>query len=191
MTDKGKNVQASFDKALSDVAAKLGHTPVVDLGGDVWGKLEGKNPAGSIKDRAAFYIIADALESGALREGAPVVEATSGNTGIGLAYVGRLLGFRVILTMPESMSSERREMLKSYGAELVLTPASDGMNGAVAKAKDIVGKTGGFFADQFGNPSSVKAHYETTAPEIFRQLPDVAAIVAGRKATLRRTSFRV
>lgn len=179
MNNSETKTSERFDEALNGVAKKLGNTPVVDLGGGVWGKLEGENPAGSIKDRAAFYIIADALKSGALREGAPVVEATSGNTGIGLAYVGRLLGFRVILTMPESMSSERREMLKSYGAELVLTPASDGMNGAVAKAKDIVGKTGGFFADQFGNPSSVKAHYETTAPEIFRQLPDVAAIVAG------------
>ena len=117
--------------------------------------------------------------SGGLAEGARVVEATSGNTGIGLAFVGGLLGIKVILTMPESMSAERRAMLKDYGAELVLTPASEGMSGAVARAKEIVLWQNGFFADQFGNPSSVTAHFETTAPEIFRDLPDVAAIVAG------------
>ena len=149
---------------LSDIAAGLGHTPVIPLGDGIFGKDEGKNPAGSIKDRAAFYIIRDALESGALREDAPVVEATSGNTGIGLAYIGGLLGIKVILTMPESMSEERRKMLADYGAELVLTPAAEGMGG---------------FADQFGNPSSVKAHFETTAPEIFSALPDVKAVVAG------------
>ena len=164
---------------LSDIAAGLGHTPVIPLGDGIFGKDEGKNPAGSIKDRAAFYIIRDALESGALREDAPVVEATSGNTGIGLAYIGGLLGIKVILTMPESMSEERRKMLADYGAELVLTPAAEGMGGAVAAAKRIVKERGGFFADQFGNPSSVKAHFETTAPEIFSALPSVKAIVAG------------
>lgn len=164
---------------LDEIASKIGHTPTVDLGDGIYGKVEGANPAGSIKDRAAFYILRDALESGALKEGAPVVEATSGNTGIGLAYVGRLLGIRVILTMPESMSEERRKMLADYGAELVLTPAAEGMGGAVAAAKKIVEEKDGFFADQFANPSSVKAHFETTAPEIFAALPDVKAIVAG------------
>lgn len=164
---------------LFDIAAGLGHTPVIPLGDGIFGKDEGKNPAGSIKDRAAFYIIRDALESGALREDAPVVEATSGNTGIGLAYIGGLLGIKVILTMPESMSEERRKMLADYGAELVLTPAAEGMGGAVAAAKRIVEERGGFFADQFGNPSSIKAHFETTAPEIFSALPDVKAVVAG------------
>ena len=164
---------------LFDIATGLGHTPVIPLGDGIFGKDEGKNPAGSIKDRAAFYIIRDALESGALREDAPVVEATSGNTGIGLAYIGGLLGIKVILTMPESMSEERRKMLADYGAELVLTPAAEGMGGAVAAAKRIVKERGGFFADQFGNPSSVKAHFETTAPEIFSALPSVKAIVAG------------
>ena len=172
-------MNADMKEKLASVAAKLGNTPIVDLGDGVFGKDEGKNPAGSIKDRAAFYILKDGLESGALREGAPVVEATSGNTGIGLAYVGGLLGIKVILTMPESMSEERRKMLADYGAELVLTPASEGMGGAVAAAKRIVEERGGFFADQFGNPSSIKAHFETTAPEIFRALPDVGAIVAG------------
>ena len=164
---------------LDDIAKRLGHTPVIPLGDGVFGKDEGKNPAGSIKDRAAFYIIRDALESGALRDGAPVVEATSGNTGIGLAYIGGLLGIKVILTMPESMSEERRKMLADYGAELVLTPAAEGMGGAVAEAKRIVKDRGGFFADQFGNPSSVTAHFETTAPEIFSALPSARAIVAG------------
>lgn len=173
------NISETVKKKLDAVAALIGNTPVVDLGGGVYGKVEGKNPAGSIKDRAAFYIIRDALESGALKEGAPVVEATSGNTGIGLAYIGGLLGIKVILTMPESMSAERREMLKHYGAELILTPAAEGMGGAVAEAKKTVARTGGFFADQFGNDSSITAHFETTAPEIFRDLPDIGAIVAG------------
>ena len=164
---------------LADIAKRIGNTPVVDLGGGVSGKDEGRNPAGSIKDRAAFYIVKDAIESGALRAGAPVVEATSGNTGIGLAYVGGLLGIKVVLTMPESMSAERRKMLADYGAELVLTPAAEGMGGAVAAAKRIAEERDGFFADQFGNPSSIKAHFETTAPEIFSALPDVKAIVAG------------
>lgn len=164
---------------LADIAKRIGNTPVVDLGGGVFGKDEGRNPAGSIKDRAAFYIVKDAIESGALRAGAPVVEATSGNTGIGLAYVGGLLGIKVVLTMPESMSAERRKMLADYGAELVLTSAAEGMGGAVAAAKRIVEERGGFFADQFGNPSSIKAHFETTAPEIFSALPDVKAVVAG------------
>lgn len=168
-----------LEKKLEEIARGLGHTPVADLGGGVFGKLEGENPAGSVKDRAAFYILRDALRSGALKEGAPVVEATSGNTGIGLAYVGGLLGIKVVLTMPESMSEERRKMLADYGAELVLTPAEGGMGAAVEEAKRIVRGTGGFFADQFGNPSSVTAHFETTAPEIFAELPDVGAVVAG------------
>lgn len=172
MTENMKN-------KLDDIAARIGHTPIVDLGDGIFGKVEGENPAGSIKDRAAFYILRDAIESGALKEGAPVVEATSGNTGIGLAYVGGLLGIKVILTMPESMSEERRKMLADYGAELVLTPAAEGMGGAVVAAKNIVEERGGFFADQFGNPSSITAHFETTAPEIFAALPDVKAIVAG------------
>ena len=102
--------------ALAEVAARLGHTPVVSLGDGIFGKDEGKNPAGSVKDRAAFYIVRDAVASGALAEGAPVVEATSGNTGIGLAYICGLVGIRVVLTMPESMSAERRKMLADYGA---------------------------------------------------------------------------
>ena len=165
--------------ALARVAVRLGHTPVVSLGEGIFGKDEGKNPAGSVKDRAAFYIVRDAVASGALAEGAPVVEATSGNTGIGLAYICGLVGIRVVLTMPESMSAERRKMLAGYGAELVLTPAAEGMSGAVARARQIVEEEHGFFADQFGNPSSVTAHFETTAPEIFAALPGVKAVVAG------------
>ena len=130
-----------LEKKLEEIARGLGHTPVADLGGGVFGKLEGENPAGSVKDRAAFYILRDALRSGALKEGAPVVEATSGNTGIGLAYVGGLLGIKVVLTMPESMSEERRKMLADYGAELVLTPAEGGMGAAVATLKSIFDRT--------------------------------------------------
>ena len=173
------SLSQSIRNKLNEIAGIIGNTPVVDLGGGVFGKVEGENPAGSIKDRAAFYILRDAILSGALKEGAPVVEATSGNTGIGLAFVGGLLGIKVILTMPESMSAERRSMLKEYGAELVLTPAADGMSGAVARAKEIVRAENGFFADQFGNPSSITAHFETTAPEIFRDMPDTIAVVAG------------
>lgn len=167
-----------FDK-LNLLSEAIGRTPLKSLGNGIYAKIEGENPAGSVKDRVAFYIIKNALEAGVLKEGAPVVEATSGNTGIGLAYVGRELGIRVVLTMPESMSKERRELLASYGAELVLTPAAEGMNGAVAEARRTAEREHGFFADQFGNPSSVQAHYETTAPEIFAQLPGVRAVVAG------------
>lgn len=171
-----------MDKKLQDkvdvLAKKIGNTPVIDMGDDVYGKLEGENPAGSIKDRAAFYMIMRALENGDLREGGTVVEATSGNTGIGLSYVARELGLNAVMVMPESMSKERRDMISSYGATLVLTPASEGMKGAVEKAKELQ-KGGAWLANQFGNYASVEAHYYTTAPEVFSVLPDVKYIVAG------------
>jgi len=171
-----------MDKNLQDkidiLAKKIGHTPVIDMGDGIIGKLEGFNPAGSIKDRAAFYMIMRALENGALKEGGTIVEATSGNTGIGLAYVARELGLNAMMVMPESMSKERRAMIAAYGAQLVLTPASEGMAGAVAKAKELE-KGGAWLANQFGNYACVEAHYYTTAPEIFMQVPDAKFVVAG------------
>ena len=164
---------------LDALSTAIGRTPIIDMGNNIFGKLEGKNPAGSIKDRAAFYMIKRALENGALQEGGTVVEATSGNTGIGLAYVARELGLKAIMTMPESMSAERRRMIAQYGAELVLTPASEGMAGAVRAAKELVKENGAWQADQFGNYASIEAHYYTTAPELFSQINDIEWIVAG------------
>ena len=156
----------------------IGNTPMLSLGDGLYGKLEGKNPAGSIKDRAAFYMVMRALEKGDLKERGTIVEATSGNTGIGLSYVARELGLKAVIVMPESMSKERRDMISSYGAELVLTPASEGMAGAVRKANEIA-KSGAWLANQFGNYASVEAHFYTTAPEIFSQVPGAKYVVAG------------
>lgn len=156
----------------------IGNTPMLSLGDGLYGKLEGKNPAGSIKDRAAFYMVMRALEKGDLKERGTIVEATSGNTGIGLSYVARELGLKAVIVMPESMSKERRDMISSYGAELVLTPASEGMAGAVRKANEIA-KSGAWLANQFGNYASVEAHFYTTAPEIFSQVPGAKYAVAG------------
>lgn len=164
---------------LKSIETKLGNTPIISFGEGIFGKLEGCNPAGSIKDRAAFYIIKRALESGALKPDGIIAEATSGNTGIGLAYAARELGLKCVICMPESMSKERREMLKSYGAELVLTPASGGIAAAVDAVNRICAQTGAFHADQFANYACVEAHYHTTAPEIFAALPSVKHIVAG------------
>ena len=167
-------MDAKMQEKLDVLSKKIGNTPILSLGDGIYGKLEGKNPAGSIKDRAALFMIMRALENGELEEGGTVVEATSGNTGIGLAYVAREL----VMVMPESMSKERREMISAYGAQLVLTPASEGMAGAVKKAKEIA-ESGAWLANQFGNFASVEAHFYTTAPEIFASVPTVKYIVAG------------
>lgn len=171
-----------MDKIVQDkiglLASKIGHTPVINMGDGIFGKVEGENPAGSIKDRAGFYMILRAIESGKLSAGGTLVEATSGNTGIGLACVARELGLNAIIVMPENMSKERRDMIASYGAQLVLTDKSLGMAGAVAKAKEIE-KSGAWLANQFGNYASIEAHYYTTAPEIFAQVPNVKYIIAG------------
>lgn len=171
-------MDAKMQEKLDVLSKKIGNTPILSLGDGIYGKLEGKNPAGSIKDRAAFFMIMRALQNGDLKEGGTIVEATSGNTGIGLAYVACELGLNAVMVMPESMSKERRDMISAYGAQLVLTPASEGMAGAVKKAKEIA-EGGAWLANQFGNYASVEAHFYTTAPEIFKQVPAAKYVVAG------------
>ena len=162
---------------LNALASKIGNTPIVKVG-DVYAKLESKNPAGSVKDRAGFYIVKDGIEKGLIEENGVIVEATSGNTGIGLAYTTEALSLRFVAVMPDNMSVERIALMKKYGADVVLTPACEGMAGAVNKAKEIA-ENGGYVAGQFSNPAGTLAHVETTAPEIFRDLPEVDYIVAG------------
>ena len=171
----------------------IGNTPILELkrSGSVWktcapiyAKLEYFNPLGSIKDRAALYMIDEAQKSGKIREGTVVIEPTSGNTGIGLAYICATRGIRLVLTMPENMSKERRSLLAALGAEIVLTPAWEGMNGAVTKAQQLHKKNpNSFIPDQFGNPANVQAHVETTAPEILRDLDDQVDIFVSAVGT--------
>ncbi|MBL3539741.1 cysteine synthase A [Aminivibrio sp.] len=169
------------------IATLIGNTPFFRLedtgGARILIKLEGNNPGGSVKDRTAWGMLHKAEADGLLNENSVIVEPTSGNTGIALAMLGGALGLRVVLTMPESMSVERRKLLSAYGAELVLTPASEGMKGAVDEAHRIVESTvGAFLPDQFSNPGNPWAHQVTTAAEILRGLPlglTPAAFVAG------------
>ena len=144
-------------------------------------KLEKQNPAGSAKDRVALKMIEQAEQEGKLCPGTTIIEPTSGNTGIGLAAVAALCGYDLILTMPDSMSVERRALLSAYGAKIVLTPAADGMAGAVKKAQELAKEYApAFLPDQFGNPANPAAHYETTGPEIWADTKgDLAAFVAG------------
>lgn len=166
----------------------VGNTPLLKVNGfdaenraEVYIKLEKMNPAGSTKDRAALGMLEDAEKAGALKKGSVIIEPTSGNTGIALAMLGRVKGYRVIIVMPESMSQERRALIKAYGAELVLTEAATGMKGAIAKAEEIRSEIGelGFIPQQFVNPSNPSKHYQTTAKEIFADVPDLDAFVVG------------
>ena len=164
----------------------VGRTPLVRIeagkGSEIWIKMEGNNPGGSIKDRAAWGMLRKAEEDGLLKEDAVIVEPTSGNTGIALAMLGRSLGLRVILTMPESMSAERRAVLAAYGAELILTSAGEGMGGSVRKAEELVKEiNGAFMPGQFDNPGNPWSHQVTTGPEILKALKGKApfAFVAG------------
>ena len=146
----------------------------------IWLKLEKTNPAGSVKDRTAFGMISDAIENGLIHEGSIIVEPTSGNTGIGLAMIGSYYDIKVILTMPENLTIERRKLFEIYGAELFLTPANLGMNGAIEKAREIVKERHAIMLNQFENPSNPKIHFLTTGPEILSQMNyKLDAIVAG------------
>jgi cysteine synthase len=172
---------------LPSVTALIGRTPLVELGrfaadlpARLVAKLESANPGGSVKDRIALAMIEDALAMGALRPGMRIVEPTSGNTGIGLAMVAAAKGHPVTFTMPESMTSERRALLRAYGAELVLTPAAEGMTGAVARAAELAERHGWFMPQQFRNPANPDAHRRTTAQEIWQDTAgQVDMLVAG------------
>ena len=172
---------------VSDILATIGHTPHVRLnrlfGPDahVWMKLERANPGGSIKDRIALSMIEAAEASGELKPGGTIVEPTSGNTGVGIAMVGAVKGYRVILAMPESMSVERRKLMAAYGAEFVLTPAAGGMKGAIAGAQEVLDRTpGAVMLQQFENPANPEVHAETSAREILADFPDgLDALITG------------
>ena len=169
----------------------LGHTPMVGLprlspSSEVrlWAKLEDRNPTGSIKDRAAFFMIVMAEKEGRLAPGATILEPTSGNTGISLAMVARLRGYRLICVMPENTSVERRQLLRMYGAEIVFSPAAGGSNEAVRVAKRMAAVNPDYvFLYQYGNPANALAHYETTGPEILTDLPTITHFVAGLGTT--------
>lgn len=164
----------------------IGSTPMFKLNNmkeedmaDVYVKLEKFNPGGSIKDRAALGMIEEAEKMGKIKPGDIIVEPTSGNTGIGLAMVGRLKGYKVIIVMPDSMSIERRNMIKAYGAELVLTEGNKGMTGAIEKAEELArDKKGYFIPQQFSNRANSKKHYETTAVEILKDVENLDVFVA-------------
>ena len=170
-----------------DITTTIGGTPLVRLnritegaGATVLAKLESANPAGSVKDRIGAAIIDAAEASGELQPGGTIVEGTSGNTGIALAMVAAARGYKLVLAMPETMSRERRGVLRAYGAELVLTPGPEGMKGAVAKAEEIAAERGGILARQFSNAANPQVHRETTAEEIWADTEgDIDAFVAG------------
>lgn len=165
----------------------IGNTPILKVNNlikdeniaDIYVKLEKFSLGGSVKDRAALGMIEKAEREGVLKPGTTIVEPTSGNTGIGLALVGRLKGYKVTIIMPETMSKERRDLIKAYGAELILTDGAKGMKGAIEKAVEIGSQEGYFIPQQFENLANPEKHYETTAEEIYRDIPDLDAFVAG------------
>ena len=166
-------------RTVEDVTQLIGRTPVVKLRhvvepdmADVYLKLEWYNPGGSVKDRIALGMVEDAERAGRLRPGDVIVEPTSGNTGVGLAMVAAARGYRALLVMPDTMSAERRSLLRAYGADLVLTPGVEGMRGAIAKAAEIASSAPEryFMPQQFDNPANVRTHRETTGPEVVRQM---------------------
>lgn len=162
----------------------IGQTPLVRInhadedGAEIYAKIEAKNPSFSVKDRAAYYIVKDLMDKGELKEGGGIVEATSGNTGVALSMIGAALGLKVTIVMPESMTLERRRLMKAYGADLVLT-GEGGMQAAVDKAKKISEEKGYPMLGQFIREANVLAHYETTGPEILAEIPDLDGFVAG------------
>ena len=173
-------------KIAHSIPELIGNTPLLRLerfapSGGILGKLGSFNPLSSAKDRAGLYMIRAAEVQGLLKPGATIVEPTSGNTGVALAYIGRQRGYRVVLTMPETMSQERRSLLSALGAELVLTEGAKGMGGSIAKAKELLeADPTAWMPDQFNNPANAQAHYETTGPEIWRDTDGtVDVLVAG------------
>lgn len=183
-----------------NIAELIGNTPLLELRGmekkyqlkaRLLAKLEYLNPSGSVKDRAALGMLKDALEKGLIAPGATIVEPTSGNTGIGLAALAASEGFHLLLTMPETMSMERRNILKAYGAEIVLTDGTQGMAGAIEKAKELVEQIpGSFLPGQFENPANARAHFETTGPELWRDTDgniDVFVSAVGSGGTITGT----
>ena len=172
---------------VTQLTELIGKTPMLEVSGlpsqvgRIVLKLEYFNPGGSVKDRIALNMIIEAEKQGLLKPGATIIEPTSGNTGVGIAWVGIAKGYKVILTMPETMSEERRSLLKAYGAELILTPGKDGMKGAIAKAEELRANTpGAIILGQFVNPANPAAHFETTGEEIWADTNgDVDCLVAG------------
>ncbi len=170
----------------NDITEVIGNTPLVKLrklspaGSEVYVKLDSKNPGGSIKDRPALTIINDAEATGKLSAGGTIVEPTSGNTGIAIAMIAAVRGYKCVLVMPDTMSKERQAYMKAYGAEIVLTPGAEGMKGSVDKAEEIHRNTpNSIIAGQFDNPANIVAHRTGTGPEILADLPDVDYVVAG------------
>ena len=165
----------------------IGKTPIIKLNNltnetmaEVYVKLEKFNPGGSVKDRAALGMVETAEKIGLLKSGSVIVEPTSGNTGIALAMIGKLKGYKVIIIMPDTMSVERRNMIKAYGAELILTEGAKGMKGAIGKAEELAQQNPNYFIpQQFVNLANPNKHYESTAEEILKDIPDLAAFVAG------------
>ena len=182
------------------VDALIGRTPMLEAGNIMRSlglrsrlllKLEYLNPTGSVKDRAALYMIDDAEEKGLLQPGGTIIEPTSGNTGIGLASIGTSRGYRVIIVMPDSMSEERRILMKAYGVELVLTPGSEGMKGAIRRSEELAASIpGSVVMGQFSNSANARAHYETTGPEIWRDTEgsvDILVSAVGSGGTITGT----
>ena len=179
-----------MSKIYTSVEQLIGHTPLMELthieeelalGAKIYAKLEYLNPAGSTKDRAALSMLDDAVQKGIIKEGAVIIEPTSGNTGIGLAVVGTVRGYRTIIVMPDTMSKERQLLMKAYGAELVLTDGKLGMKGAIDKANELAATIpNSFIPGQFENPANAKAHYDTTGPEIWEDTDgNVDIFIAG------------
>lgn len=167
---------------MTKLLETVGQSKLVQLenigGGKIFVKVEKSNPAGSVKDRAALYMIKGAIEDGSLKEGKEIVEPTSGNTGIAIAMIGRALGYKVNIVMPESMSIERRRLIEAFGANLILT-GEGGMQAAVDKAKELVATGNYFMPNQFENKYNAVAHEETTGPEIYEDLKDISGFIAG------------